>query len=152
MTEKTDANSFGAALLDRNDGLQKYRGVCRSNGVAFYLPAIRYGGGGQTSGAGRQVRQSAMRSQERAADYSVVLAWSGLLLFIGAGPSHSAWPSITRQSPSSTHRAPRRSITARRALRCRRLNRARKWRVRQISDGCLQKDKIIEVTEEGREL
>jgi len=26
-----------------------------------------------------------MRSQERAADYSVVLAWSGFLLFIGAG-------------------------------------------------------------------
>ena len=37
-----------------------------------------------------------------------------------------AWPSITRRSPSSTHRAPRRSITARRALRCRRSNRARK--------------------------
>jgi hypothetical protein len=37
------------------------------------------------SGAGRQVRQGAMRAQERATDYRVVAAWSGFLLFIGAG-------------------------------------------------------------------
>jgi hypothetical protein len=41
MTEKTDANSLGAALLDRDDGLQKYRRGPGSNGVAFYV--LKYG-------------------------------------------------------------------------------------------------------------
>jgi hypothetical protein len=40
MTEKTDANSLGAALLDWDDGLQKYRRGARSNGVAFYVPNL----------------------------------------------------------------------------------------------------------------
>jgi hypothetical protein len=35
MVEK-NANNLRAALLDRNDGLQKYRGGARSNGVAFF--------------------------------------------------------------------------------------------------------------------
>jgi hypothetical protein len=41
MTEKTDVDSPGAALLDWDDRLQKYRGSSRSNGVAFYLPPKR---------------------------------------------------------------------------------------------------------------
>ena len=39
------------ALLDRDDGLQKYRGGARSNGVAFYVPEIRPGRSGQASSA-----------------------------------------------------------------------------------------------------
>jgi hypothetical protein len=39
----------------------------------------------QTPGAGRQVRQGGVRSQERAPNYQLVAAWSGFLLFIGAG-------------------------------------------------------------------
>jgi hypothetical protein len=85
MTEKTDVNSLGAALLDRNDGLQKYRGGSGSNGVAVYVPSIRDGGSGQASGAGRQIRQGGVRPQKRAPDYPVVAAWAGFLLFIGGG-------------------------------------------------------------------
>jgi hypothetical protein len=45
MTENTDVNSLGAALLDRDDGLHANRGSSRSNGVAFYVPTTRDGGG-----------------------------------------------------------------------------------------------------------
>jgi hypothetical protein len=38
VTENTDADSLGAALLDRNDGLRKYRRGPGSNGIAFYVP------------------------------------------------------------------------------------------------------------------
>jgi hypothetical protein len=34
---------------------------------------------------GRQVRQGGVGSQERAPDYRAVAAWSGFLIFIGAG-------------------------------------------------------------------
>jgi hypothetical protein len=44
-----------------------------------------HGGSGQTSDAGRQVRQGEVRPQERAQDYRAVAAWSAFLLFIGAG-------------------------------------------------------------------
>jgi hypothetical protein len=84
MTEKTDANSLGAALLDSDDGLQKYRRGPRSNGVAFYVPDLGHGRGGQASSARGQARQGGVRAQERAPDYRVVAAWSGFLLFIGA--------------------------------------------------------------------
>ena len=40
---------------------------------------------GQTSDARGQVRQGEVRPQERAQDYRAVAAWSGFLLFIGAG-------------------------------------------------------------------
>jgi hypothetical protein len=85
MTENEHADRISAALLDRNDGLREYRGSPRSNGVAFYVPEIRPRGSGQASGAGRQIRQGAVRAQERAPDYRVVAAWAGFLLFIGAG-------------------------------------------------------------------
>jgi hypothetical protein len=85
MTERTDADSVRFAVLDRDNGLQEYRGRSRSNRVAFYAPEIRPGRSGQTSGAGRQVRQGAMRPQERAPDYRVIAAWSAFLLSIGAG-------------------------------------------------------------------
>jgi hypothetical protein len=86
MTENNEhADGFGAALFDRDIELQTYRRGSGSNGVAFYVPEIRTGRGGQTSGARRQVRQGAMRAQERAPDYRVVAAWSGFVLFIGAG-------------------------------------------------------------------
>jgi hypothetical protein len=84
MTEKTDVDSLGAALLDRNDGLQEYRGVSRSNGVAFYVPPIGDGGSAQASGARGQVRQGGVRPQERATDYRVVAAWGALMVLIGA--------------------------------------------------------------------
>jgi hypothetical protein len=83
--EKTNANSPGAALLDRNDGLQEYRGSSRSIGAAFYVPPMLDGRGRQASGAGRQVRQGGVRPQERAPDYRVVAAWSAFLIFLGAG-------------------------------------------------------------------
>jgi hypothetical protein len=85
MTGKTNANSLGAALVDRNDRLQVDRRVPRSNGVAFDVPPIRDGGSRQTSSARGQVRQGGARPQKRAPDYPVVAAWSGFLLFIGAG-------------------------------------------------------------------
>jgi hypothetical protein len=53
--------------------------------LPFMCLKIRPRGSGQTSGAGRQVRQGAVRAQERAPDYRVVAAWSGFLAFIGAG-------------------------------------------------------------------
>jgi hypothetical protein len=68
MVEKTNVDSLGFALLDRNDGLQTHRGVSR-----------------QTSGAGRQVRQGGVRPQKLAPEYPVVAAWAGFLLSIGAG-------------------------------------------------------------------
>jgi hypothetical protein len=83
--EKKNAYSVGSFMLDRNDGLQTDRRVARSNGVAFHVPDLQHGGGSQTPGAGRQVRQGGMRPQERPPNYRVVAAWSGLLLFIGAG-------------------------------------------------------------------
>jgi hypothetical protein len=56
-----------------------------SNGVAFYVPEIRTGGSDQASGARRQIRQGALRAQERSPDYRVVAAWSTFLLLIGVG-------------------------------------------------------------------
>jgi hypothetical protein len=53
--------------------------------LPFMCLTLRHGGGSQTPGAGRQVRQGGMRPQERPPNYRVVAAWSGLLLFIGAG-------------------------------------------------------------------
>jgi len=61
------------------------RGGPRSNGVAFYVPDLRHGRGRQTHRTRRQVRQGAVRPQERAPDYRVVAAWAGLMLLIGAG-------------------------------------------------------------------
>jgi hypothetical protein len=84
MTENTDANGFGLALLDWDDRLQTYRGSSRSNGVAFYVPEIRTGRSGQASGARGQARQGAVRAQERAPKYQLVAAWSGFLFLIGA--------------------------------------------------------------------
>jgi hypothetical protein len=49
------------------------------------VPPIRDAGSGQASGAGRQLRQGAVRPPERAPNYRVVAAWSGFLLFIRAG-------------------------------------------------------------------
>jgi hypothetical protein len=83
--EKTDANSVGAFMLDRDDGLQTFGGISRSNGVAFYVPPVRHAGSRQAYGAGRQVRQDAVRAQERSPNYRVVAAWFGFLLLIGAG-------------------------------------------------------------------
>jgi hypothetical protein len=85
MVEKTNVDSVGFALLDRNDGLQTHRRVFRSIGAASYVPDLRHGGGRQTSGAGRQVRQGGVRAQKRAPDYPVVAAWAGFLLSVGAG-------------------------------------------------------------------
>ena len=85
MTEKTDANSLGAALHDRDDGLQADRRVSRPIRAAFYVPHIQHGRGRQTSGVRWQVRQGEVRPQERAPDYAVVAGWSGFLLSIGAG-------------------------------------------------------------------
>jgi hypothetical protein len=84
MVEKTNVDSVGFALLDRNDGLQTHRGVSRSIGAAFYVPDLRHGRGRQTSGAGRQVRQGGVRPQKRAPNYPVVAARAGFLLFIAA--------------------------------------------------------------------
>jgi hypothetical protein len=83
--EKKHAHSVGSFMLDRDDGLQTDRRISRSNGVAFYVPELRHGRGGQASGASGQLRQGGVRPQERAPDYRVVAAWSGFLLFIGAG-------------------------------------------------------------------
>jgi hypothetical protein len=85
MLEKTNADSVASFMLGRNDGLQTDRGVSRPVGVAFYVPDLRHGRGGQASGAHGQVRQGGVRPQERAPDYPVVAAWAGFLLFIGAG-------------------------------------------------------------------
>jgi hypothetical protein len=85
MAEKTDADSLDTALLDRNDGLQEYRGSSRSNGVALYVHETRDGGSGQASGSGGQVREGGVRPQERARDYRVVVAWGFVMVFIGAG-------------------------------------------------------------------
>jgi len=102
MTQKIDANSLGVALLDRNDGLQKYRGVSGRVGVAFYMPPIRHGRGRQGSSAGWQVRQGGVRAQEGATNYRAVAAWCGLLMTIGAGAFafgiavHNATPAAQR--------------------------------------------------------
>jgi hypothetical protein len=85
MTEKTNVDSLGFAVLDRDDGLQKYRRGARSNEVAIYVPDIWHGRGSQTPGGRRQVRQDRLRPQERATDYQLVAAWSGFLVLIGAG-------------------------------------------------------------------
>jgi hypothetical protein len=82
--ENKDADSLGLALLDWDDRLQKYSGSSRSNGAAFYVHEIRTGRGGPASGARGQVRQSAVRAQERAPNYPVVAAWSAFMIFIGA--------------------------------------------------------------------
>jgi hypothetical protein len=85
MTEKIDANSLDAALLDWDDRLQKYSASARSNGVALYVPDLRHGRSGQASGTRRQVRQGVVRPQKRAPDYRVVAAWGALMVLIGAG-------------------------------------------------------------------
>jgi hypothetical protein len=85
MVQNTDPNRLSVALQARNDRLQTYRRGPGSNGVAFYVPELRHGGGRQAFGAGRQIRQGAMRAQERAPNYRVVAAWGAFLLFIGAG-------------------------------------------------------------------
>jgi hypothetical protein len=85
MTENKHADGIGPTLFDRDIGLQTSRRGSGSNGIAFYVPEIRTGRSGQALGAGRQVRQGAMRAQERAPDYRVVAAWSAFLLLIGAG-------------------------------------------------------------------
>jgi hypothetical protein len=77
MVEK-DVNSVGSFVHDRNDGLQTDRGVSRPVRVAFYVPDLRHGGSGQTSGAG------GVRPQKRAPNYPVVAARAGFLLFIAA--------------------------------------------------------------------
>jgi hypothetical protein len=82
---ETNANSVGLALLDRNDGLQTYLGLFRSNGVAFHALDIRHGSSGQAYRARGQVRQVRVRPQEGAPNYRVVAAWAGFMLFIGAG-------------------------------------------------------------------
>jgi hypothetical protein len=74
MTEKTDANSLGAALHDRADGLPTDRGVSRPVRAALYVPCIRHGRGAQASGARGRVRQDAVRPQQRAPDYRLVAA------------------------------------------------------------------------------
>ena len=66
-------------------GLQTSRRGAGSNGIAFYVPEIRTGGSGQAPCAGGQVRQGAVRPQERVPNYPVVAAWSAFLLVIGAG-------------------------------------------------------------------
>jgi hypothetical protein len=81
----THANSIGFAVLDWNNPLQTDRGPSRSIGVTFHVPDLRHGRCGQTSRAGRNVRQDNERSHERAPNYLVVLSWVGFLLFIGAG-------------------------------------------------------------------
>jgi hypothetical protein len=83
--ENKHPDGIGAALLDWGDRLQNYRRGPRSNGVAFCVPPIRYGGSDQASGARRQVRQGRVRPQKRARDYPVFAAWVGFLLSIGAG-------------------------------------------------------------------
>jgi hypothetical protein len=85
MTEKTDTDSVGAALLDWDGGLQKYRRGPRSVGVSLHVPDIWHRRSGQTSGAGRQVYQGGVRPQKRAPDYPVVAAWTSFLVFIAAG-------------------------------------------------------------------
>jgi hypothetical protein len=82
--EKKDADSVGSFVLDRDNGLQTDRGVSRPVGVTFYVPYIRHGRGGQTSGACGQVPQGGVRPQERAPDHRLVAAWAGFMLFIGA--------------------------------------------------------------------
>src|SRR5215469_8475658 len=82
---ETNANSVGVALLDRNDGLQTNRGVFLSNGIAFHVFDIQHGRGGQAYSARGQVCQGAGGPQEGAQNYRVIAAWSGFMLFIGAG-------------------------------------------------------------------
>ena len=53
--------------------------------LPFMCLQYGHGRGRQAAGAGRRVRQGGVRAQERAPDYRVVAAWSGFVLFIGAG-------------------------------------------------------------------
>jgi hypothetical protein len=83
--ENTHADSVGFAVLDRDDGLQTNRGVSGSNRVAFHVPDIRHGGGGQAYSACGQVRQGGVRPQERAPNYPIALVWGGILLCVAVG-------------------------------------------------------------------
>ena len=81
----TDAHSVDTLILNWNDGSKT---DCRSfppSGVAVHVPKLRHGRGGHTPGARRQVCQGSVSPQERAPNYPVALAWSGLLILIGAG-------------------------------------------------------------------
>src|SRR5215467_6202706 len=105
MTKKTDANSLGAALHGRNDGLEADRGVSRPVRAAFCVPYIRHGRGRQTSVARWRVRQGGVRTRERAQDYPIVAAWPGFLLSIGAGACalgiaiHNKTPAAQKHPP-----------------------------------------------------
>jgi hypothetical protein len=81
----TDAHSVDTFMLDRNDGLKTDCRGFRSSGLAVHVPELRHGRGSHTPGAKRQVRQGGVRPQERAPNYPITLAWSGLLILIGAG-------------------------------------------------------------------
>jgi hypothetical protein len=83
--ENTHADGTDFAMLDWDDGLQRNRGVSRSNRDAFHVPDIRLGRGSQAPGACGQVRQGGVRPQERTPNYPVVAAWVSFLIFIGAG-------------------------------------------------------------------
>jgi hypothetical protein len=83
--ENTRAGGTGFAMLDWDDGLQRNRGVSRSNRIAFHVPDIRHGRGSQAPGALRRVRQGGVRPQERTPNYPAVAAWASFLIFIGAG-------------------------------------------------------------------
>jgi hypothetical protein len=79
--ENKHADGIGRSLLDRNGGLQKYRGGSRLNGVAYYVPDLRHGASGEARGAEWQVRQGGVRPQERAPNYLIAI----VLLCIGVG-------------------------------------------------------------------
>ena len=105
MVEK-DANSLGAALHDRNDGLQADRRVSRPVRAAFYVPYVPHVRGRQTPVARWQVRQGRVRPQECAPDYPVVAAWSGFLLSVGAG-AFALGMAIHHETLAAQQHAPR---------------------------------------------
>ena len=106
MTEKTDANSLGAALLDRNDGLP-------TTGLPFICLAY-----GMEEAAKHPTSSS--RWRERAPDYQLVAAWAGFLLFIGAG-AFALDTAIHNETLAAQH-PPQPELI----YRCRRLSPARK--------------------------